>query len=254
MSEFRSFRVEAVVIRHSDYGEADRLVTLYTRQQGKLRVLAKGVRKVTSRKAGHLEPFTHVSLQLAKSRDLPIVTQAETIHAFLPLRADLVLTSHASYLLELVDRFTYVDESENASLFRLITESLSRLASKADAWLALRNYEMRLLDILGYRPRLFECANCGREILAEDQYFSYNAGGVICPRCGQGLPHLLPITLETLKHLRHIQRSSYADAARARPGHIVKQEVESLMLGYMKYLLERDLNSAEFLNKIKSTQ
>ncbi|OGO39027.1 MAG: DNA repair protein RecO, partial [Chloroflexi bacterium RBG_16_56_8] len=90
MPEFRSFRVEAVVLRHNDYGEADRFLTLYTRQQGKLRALAKGARKVTSRKAGHLEPFTHVALQLAKGRDLPIITQAETIQSHLPLRNDLM--------------------------------------------------------------------------------------------------------------------------------------------------------------------
>ncbi len=254
MPEFRSFRVEAVVIRHSDYGEADRLLTLYTRQQGKLRAIAKGARKVISRKAGHLEPFTHVGLQLAKSRELPIVTQAETIEAFQPLRTNLLLTGHAAYILELIDRFTYVDETENPALFRLVTESLARLAEKSDPWLVLRYYEMRLLDLLGYRPLLFECANCGREILAEDQFFSYSAGGVICPRCGTGLSHLLPITQDALKYLRHIQRSNYRDATRAHPSPALQQETESLMHGYLQHLLERELNAPEFLNKIKSTQ
>src|SRR3989304_8567556 len=106
-TKFRSFRVSAVVLRHSDYGEADRLLTLYTRQLGKTRALAKGARKIASRKAGHIEPFTHVKLQLAKGRDMPLVTQADTVDAYLPLREDLVLTSQAAYVLELGDRFTY---------------------------------------------------------------------------------------------------------------------------------------------------
>lgn len=250
-TKFRSFRVEAVVLRHSDYGEADRLLTLYTRQLGKARAIAKGARKIASRKAGHIEPFTHVKLQLAKGRDMLILTQADTVDAYQPLREDLILTSHASYVMELLDRFTYEDETENSAIFRLLTDTLSRLASKSDPWLVIRYYEMRLLDHLGFRPQLFKCANCGREIKAEEQYFSFGAGGVICPRCGQGLPHLLDISVEALKYLRHFQRSSYAETTRARPGLDIQQETEALMQGYFTYLLERELNTPGFLKKIK---
>src|SRR5512133_127616 len=216
-TKFHSYRVEAVVLRHVDYGEADRMLTLYTRQLGKTRALAKGARKIASRKAGHLEPFTYVKLQLAQARDMPLITQADTVEAYQPLREDLILTSQASYVLELLDRFTYQDETENSSLFRLLTDTLSRLASKADPWLVTRYYEMRLLDHLGFRPQLFECANCRRPIQPEDQFFSFSAGGVICPRCGQGLRNIHNITVEALRYLRHFQRSSYADATRAHP-------------------------------------
>jgi hypothetical protein len=88
-SRERSFRVEAVVLRHSNWGEADRLVGLFTREMGKIRAIAKGVRKLRSRKAGHLEPFTRTSLLLARGRDMFIITQAETIKAYMPLREDL---------------------------------------------------------------------------------------------------------------------------------------------------------------------
>lgn len=250
-TKFRSFRVDAVVLRHSDYGEADRLLTLYTRQLGKARAIAKGARKIASRKAGHIEPFTHVRLQLAKGRDALIVTQADTVDAYLSLREDLVLTSQASYVMELLDRFTYEDEIENSSIFRLLTETLSRLASKSDPWLVIRYYEIRLLDHLGFRPQLFHCANCEREIKAEDQFFSFSAGGVICPRCGQGLPNLKNISVDMLKYMRHFQRSSYTEASRARPSPEVQKEAESLMQGYFTYLLERELTTPGFLKKIK---
>jgi len=249
--KFRSVRVDAVVLRHSDYGEADRLLTLYTRQLGKTRAVAKGARKIASRKAGHIEPFTHVRLQLAKGRDMLIVTQADTVDAYLSLREDLILTSHASYVLELLDRFTYEDETENSSLFRLLTDTLSRLVSNSDAWLVIRYYEIRLLDHLGFRPQLIECVNCGREIQPENQFFSFQAGGVICPRCGYGLPGLHEISVDTLKYLRHFQRSSYADASRARPSPEVQKEAEGLMQGYFTYLLERELNTPGFLRKIR---
>ncbi|MBI4762360.1 MAG: DNA repair protein RecO [Chloroflexota bacterium] len=249
--KFRSFRVDAVVLRHSDYGEADRLLTLFTRQLGKTRAIAKGARKIASRKAGHIEPFTHVRLQLAQGRDMFIVTQADTVDAYLPLRDDLVLTAQAAYVLELLDRFTYDDQTENPALFRLLTDTLSRLASRHDPWLVIRYYEMRLLDHLGFRPQLFECVNCGRALQPEDQFFSFSAGGVICPRCGQGLKHLHNISLEALKYLRHFQRSSYAEATRARPSPAVQKEAESLMQGYFTYLLERELNTPGFLKKIR---
>jgi DNA repair protein RecO (recombination protein O) len=251
MRESHSFRVEAVVLRHADWGEADRILTLYTRERGKVRAIAKGARKIRSRKAGHLEPFTRVTLQLAKGRDLLIVTQADTLDAYLALGADLVRTGYASYLVELLDRFTYEDESENQAIFRLLTESLSRIAGETDPWLAMRFYEVRLLDLLGFRPHLFECANCGEEIKAVNQYFSAAAGGVLCPKCGTGLPGAWNVSVEALKVFRHIQRSPYAEAQRAHPEPDARNELEALIQRYLTYLLERGLNSPEFIKQIK---
>ena len=251
MSEARSFRLEAVVLRHSDWGEADRLLTLYSRERGKVRALAKGARKIRSRKAGHLEPFTRVTLQLARGHDLLIVTQADTLDAYMPLREELVRTSQASYVVELLDRFTYEEGVENNAIFRLLTETLSRVADEPDPWLALRYYEVRLLDFLGYRPHLFECANCGEPVRPVDQFFSPVAGGVLCPQCGMGLPGVWPISMETLKNFRHLQRSSWHEAQRARPGSEVQTELEALLQRYLTYLLERGLNSPEFLRQIK---
>jgi len=252
MPDFHSFRVTSVVLRHADWGEADRILTLYTREQGMLRALAKGARKINSRKGGHLQPFTYVTAQLAKSRDIPIITQVETINAFLPMHDDLTKLSNASYVVELLLRFSYEDEGPNPTLFRLLTETLDRIEKEADAWLPIRYYEMRFLDAVGFRPHLFECANCGREILPEDQFFSYTAGGVICPRCGSGLPNLTKLSLEVLKYLRHFQRSGYKDASRARVDLDVQKEAETLMQGYFQYLLERQLNTPGFIKRVQS--
>jgi DNA repair protein RecO (recombination protein O) len=252
MSDFRSFRAEAVVLRHSDFGEADRMLSLYTREHGKVRAIAKGARKIASRKAGHLEPFTRVKLQLAKGRDLLIVTQAETIDAYPILREDLTLTGYAAYVLELLDRFVPDEETALPALFRLLTETLSRLTTETIPWLTVRSYEMRLLDLLGFRPQLFVCANCGKEIQAEDQYFSAALGGAVCPRCGQGLPGLWPISLDALKYMRHFQRSDYRTATRARPDAAIQKEVETMMQGYFQYLLERELNTPGFIKSVKA--
>jgi DNA repair protein RecO (recombination protein O) len=251
MTDFRSFRASTVVLRHKDWGEADQLLTLYTREHGKVRAVAKGARKITSRKAGHLQPFTYATLQLAKGRDLLIVTQAETVNAFLAIGEDLMKTGYASYIVELLDRFTYEDDGGHPATFKLLVDTLERLEKESDAWTAVRYYEMRLLDHVGFRPQLLECVNCARAILPEDQYFSFSAGGAICPRCGNGLPNLTSISVETLKYLRHFQRSSYRDASRAQPSPASKKEAEALMQGYFTYLLERALNTPGFIKRVK---
>lgn len=250
-SRMRSFRVEAIVLRHSDWGEADRLLSLYSREHGKLRAIAKGVRKLRSRKAGHLEPFTRATLQLARGRDLPIVTQAEALESHIPLREELLLVGYASYVVELVERFTYEDE-ENASIYRLLSDSLRRLSAKHDPELVVHYYEIRLLDLLGFRPHLFHCASCEREIQAEDQYFSAILGGVLCPKCGRQRSGVRPVSMSALKYLRHFQRSSYAEAARAQISPEIYRELEVLTQHYLTHLLERRLNSPTFLRRVRN--
>lgn len=249
-SRERSLRVEAIVLRHSDWGEADRLLTLYTRHLGKVRAIAKGVRKMRSRKAGHLEPFTRVALLLARGRDMFIVTQAETVEAYLALREDLLKVSYAAYVVELLDRFTY-DEDENPSLYRLLADTLARINQEADPVLPVRYYEVRLLDLLGYRPQLTSCAVCTAEIKPQDQYFSVFQGGVLCPNCGTSSEEARPIAMPALKCLRHFQRSSYTEAARIRLTPDLNRQLEQLMGHYFTHLLERGLNTPDFIRRVK---
>ncbi|HBX68497.1 MAG TPA: DNA repair protein RecO [Chloroflexi bacterium] len=246
----RSTRAEGVILRHSDLGEADRLLTIFTRELGKVRVLAKGVRKARSRKAGHVEPFTQAQLQLAHGRDLLILTQAESVAGFAALREDLVLLGYASYVIELLDRSTYEEES-NRALYDLLVRTLTRLNRGDDPNLATRYYELRLLDFAGFRPQLFNCAQCESEIQPEDQFFSASRGGVLCPRCGGREPETRPISLHALKYLRHFQRSSYREAGRAAITTAQYQEMENLMQYYLTYTLERGLNSPAFLRRVR---
>jgi len=246
----RSIRAEGVILRHSDFSEADRLLTVFTRETGKLRAIAKGVRKARSRKAGHVEPFTRVSLQLARGRDLFILTQAEAIDVYANLREDLVLLGTASYVIELIDRST-TDEEENRSLYNILIRTLTRLDRGDDPNLVTRYFEIRLLDYVGFRPQLRVCTQCEAEIKAENQYFSALHGGVVCPKCGQRDPSIRPISMQALKYLRYFQRSSYRDAARAAIPAVVYAEMETLIQYYLTYNLERGLNSPSFLRRVR---
>ena len=180
----RSFRAEAVVLRHTNFGEADRMLTLYTREHGKIRAIAKGVRKIKSRKSGHLEPFTRLILQLARGHDAYIITQAETQDAYLNIRDNLELTSYAAMLIEMLDRFTYEAE-ENRLLFQLVIEALNRLNQSETPFICVSYYQIQLLEALGYKPELFVCAICRKEIQPVDQYFSAEHGGIVCPSCAR---------------------------------------------------------------------
>lgn len=143
----RSFRVEAVVLRHTNFGEADRFLVLFSRQYGKLKCIAKGIRKIKSRKSGHLEPFTLSTIQLARGHDAPIITQAETILSFQEIHTDLDLLAQSSVVIELLDRFTF-EEEENRELFVLLVDTLKRLCAREDPFLAVHYYEMSLLGIV----------------------------------------------------------------------------------------------------------
>ena len=187
MPQERLYRTEAIILRRADLGEADRLLTIFTPARGKLRVVAKGARKPASRKSGHVELFTRSTLLIAKARNLDIVSQAETVEAYRALREDLLRSTYAHYIVELLDRFTG-DEEEGAELYDLLADTLSRLCEAENPALLARFYELRLLTLAGYQPRLFDCARCGkplREIESESPPYGFDCGqgGVLCDEC-----------------------------------------------------------------------
>src|SRR5919205_4390743 len=174
----RIYRTEAVILRRSDFGEADRLLTLIT-PLGKRRVVAKGARKTPSRLAGHIELFTHTTLLLAVGRNLDIVTQSVILHSFDTLRGDLRRIGAAYYAAELIDRLIE-EEDENRPAFDLLVATLQALDTSRNLDLALRFYELHLLGFLGYRPQLHYCAVCQEALTEETNRFSPAAGGALC--------------------------------------------------------------------------
>ena len=246
----RTYHTQAIVLGHFEYGEADRILKLFTLEKGKISAIAKGVRKISSRKAGHLEPFTQVNLFLAKGRDLDIITQAEALKPMSGLRADLRRMALASYVVEVLDRFTY-EEGPNTGLYRLLTQTLDRLEAHSNAEAVIRYYEIRFLDLIGYRPELLTCIDCGQEIREQDQFFSPLGGGVACPTCGRGRAEAWPIDKNVLRYLRYFQRSDWRTVSGIIIPDKINSGMASLMEAYFTYLLESQLNTPEFLRKIQ---
>jgi DNA repair protein RecO (recombination protein O) len=246
----RLYRTEAIILRRQDFGEADKLLTLYTPGLGKARVLAKGVRKPRSRKGGHVELFTHSNLLIAKGKSLDIVTQAETIHSFLAIRRELLRTSYTYYAAELLDRFTEEGE-ENRPLFDLFLGTLSWLSDAEDLNLTLRYFELHLLSCVGYQPQLFQCLHCACTIESATSYFSARDGGLLCPRCGKRERGCQEIPTRVLATLRCLQTRDYAVCRRLKVDQSVHKELESLLRRYIIYLLEGKLKSVDFIDVLR---
>jgi len=250
MERQRLYRTEALILHHADFGEADRLLTVYTPYLGRLRLLAKGARKPTSRKAGHLEPFTHVNLFVARGQNLDIVSQAETLEAFRPLHENLERASLAFYLAELLASFT-AEGDENRPLFDLALATLQRLCQMDDALLVIRFFELRALGLLGYQPQLHFCVTCQTQLEPVNNYFSAAAGGVLCPRHGEGSPEALPLSLATFKVLRFMQTRDWDQVAGMHLRPETHLELEAVLQRYIVYLLERQLKSVEFVYRLR---
>ena len=246
----RLYRTEAIVLGRMDYGEADRILTVYTPQRGKLRVIAKGVRRPLSRLGPHLEYFTRCQLMVARGRELDTVTGAETLDAFLPLRADLDAFGHASHMAEVLDRLTQ-DRQESQAAYDLLAGSLRLLADAVDPFAVTRHYELALLTLLGFKPELYRCVSCHGEVTAVANAFSPRLGGVLCPVCRTADAGARVLSLNAQKYLRTLDRHGLAAAARLPLDLGLRAELEGAMGDQLRHLVERDLASLKVWHALR---
>ncbi|MCY3914973.1 MAG: DNA repair protein RecO [Chloroflexi bacterium] len=250
----RQFRTQAIILSRRDFGEADRLLTLFTPGRGKIRAIAKGARKPSAKLSGHVELFSRSDCLIHRGRNLDILTQAELIEPYLGLREDLARGAYANYVAELLDRFTADEEEAGAALFTLLHQTLERIAQAADPRLAARYFELQLLDLVGFRPELSECVISRAALEPESQYFSREEGGVVSrAAASQVASRLVEIDMVTLKLLRHLQRSAEAweRVSSLRVTAEQHQRAERIMLGYIAHLLERKLESVDFIRRLR---
>jgi DNA repair protein RecO (recombination protein O) len=250
----RLFKTEAIVLRQRKLGEADRILTLHTPTYGKLDAKAKGVRKTTSRMAGYLQPLNRIMVQLAQGRSMEVVAGCETLESFQTLRDDLDRLSRALYAAELADRFL-PERVESLSTYRLLLETLRRLQRGVSIDLTLRYYEMRLLEQSGFRPDLDRCLGCQRPLEPRQNYFSPVGGGTYCPGCGAEAAASRTLSLNALKVMRLMQRErSYNEVGRLQMPAELSQEVERHLRAYIVCVLERDINAASFVERLRREQ
>lgn len=252
----RQFRSQAIILSRRDFGESDRLLTLFTPERGKLRAIAKGARKPQGKLSGHVELFAQSDLVIHRGRSLAIISQAELVEPFLGLREDLRRSAYANYVAELLDRFTADEDVNQGDLFVLLRDTLLRVANEPDPRLAARFFELRLLDLVGFRPELMACVMTRADLLPEAQFFSYEEGGVVSRgAAAQVSSALVSLEVESLKILRHLQRSAgnYDRVASLRLTARQHAHVERILLGYIAHLLESKLQSVDFIRRLRRT-
>lgn len=216
-------------------GEADRIVTLLTPEHGKVRAVAKGVRKPKSKLAGRLEPLTHVSMLAWKGRELDIVTQVEVVEYFRAIREDLDRMPAAFTMIEAVDHLA-LERHPAPSLFRSLTGGLRSLCERPSPML-LGAFLLRLLAIEGVGPVVEVCASCSED--AELVAFDEHVGGLLCASCRSGRA----VSPEAVELIRQVLGGRLREALGASPGR-APAEVERLATAAMEYHLDRRLRSA----------
>ncbi len=251
----RQFRTQAIVLSRRDFGESDRLLTLFTPDYGKISAIAKGARKPQSKVSGHVELFARTDVMIHKGRNLDILAQAELIDPYLGLREDLTRGAYANYIAELLDRFTADEDVSQSDLFVLLHQTLQRIADDDDdPRLATRFYELMLLDLVGFRPELMECVVKREPLLPQAHFFSNEEGGIVsqlaAPQMSSGL---VSIDFNTLKLLRHMQRNE-KKYERVRSLKVTPEQhahAERIMLGYIAHLLESKLQTIDFIRRLR---
>jgi DNA repair protein RecO (recombination protein O) len=232
-------RDEAVVLRTYKLGEADRIVVLLTRGRGKVRAVAKGVRKTKSKFGARLEPTSHVALQLYEGRELDIVTQAESIDQFRAVRGDLDRIARASTMLETADQLAQEGEV-NPRLYQMLVGALRTLEGSSSP-LVVPAFLLKVLALEGYRPEVEACVQCGDEgpLVAFDD----ESGGLLCRSCRRGTA----VSPEAVALLQAILGGRLNEALAAPPspaGH----EVDHLATRAVEHHLERRLRSVTVLD------
>ncbi|MEE1938208.1 DNA repair protein RecO [Streptomyces sp. TRM 70361] len=245
------FRDDGVVLRTQKLGEADRIITLLTRGHGRVRAVARGVRRTKSKFGARLEPFSHVDVQFFArgselvGRGLPLCTQTEIIAPYgREIVADYARYTAGTAMLETAERFTDHEGEPNVQQYLLLIGALRTLAAAAHRPdLVLDAFLLRSLAVGGYAPSFADCARCG--LPGPNRFFSVAAGGVVCADCRA--PGCVVPSPEALRLLGALLTGDWATADAAETRHI--REGSGLVSAYLHWHLERGLRSLRYVEK-----
>ncbi|MGH2725661.1 MAG: DNA repair protein RecO [Actinomycetota bacterium] len=225
---------QGIILRTMRLGEADRIVTIFTQGTGKVRAVAKGVRKTKSRFGGRLEPFTHVDVLLYRGRELDIVTQCEIISSFRAVREDYSRFAAGEAILEVTDRVSE-ERERNVRQFMLLLGALRALAGGEDPAIVVDAYLLRTASLAGFRPHLRACASCGRP--GPHARFSVAAGGLVCETCRTATA--VRVRESTVPYLAHLLEEEWSTPVQDD----ARREASGLVRAYVEYHFDRPLRA-----------
>lgn len=250
MAPPRVYRCQGITLRKAAIGEADLVVTIFSPQRGKLRGVAKGARRPTSKLVGHLEPLTLAWFSLARGRELETIAQAQVIDALPAVKATLPAMTRGLYIAELLDGFA-PETSPAPGLYRLACDALRALPAAADPDAPLRYFEFHLLRLTGMLPELYQCVECGSPIAPDAHRFSVNLGGVLCPRCAPPEAMVRPLSLRAMKVLRLMHRGALSETAALSLNPALAAELKAILSGAVRYWLGKETRANQFLERLQ---
>ena len=246
--ELATYRDRAVVLRKLDYGEADRIFTLLTRDHGKVGAIAKGVRRPESKLGPSLELYGHVDVLLAKGRgELDVVAQVQRVPGY-RIEGDMERMSHAALIVELAERVCE-DRHPVDGVYELAVMALHELSRETDPRRASAYFLMAALDLLGYAPQLGACVSCERPLAARPAAFSAEAGGFLCDRCA--MPGMTLVPLATIKVLRLMAAGDLDTYRRLKLDLALMSSIEGVLTTQLEHHLDRRLKSLAFLHQMR---
>lgn len=243
---------EAIVLRRQDLRETSLIITLYTKDFGKIKGIVRGVRGPHAQYGGgSLETFAHDEIVFyeRKKSDVFTVSQCDLLEFFNPIRQSLERLAYAMYIIELLDSVTSLAD-KNTEVFELLLNSLNLLSGQASARRVARIFEIKLLSLLGLMPTLDLCANCGGKADISAR-FSIAQGGLICKACLDTDKNAEPVLQGTVKFIEHIRSLTFEKVERIKVANAVGKELEDILRKFLDYHIERRLKSLEFLKEIE---
>lgn len=242
-------KCEGIIIRTTDYGETNKVVTMYTREWGKTGAMARGAKKTNSRLAAITQLLTHGYFLIQKGSGLGTLQQGEVISSLKTIREDIFLTAYASYIAELTDKATE-DNKPNPFLFELLYQTLDYLNEGIDPEVLMFIYEMKMLNVLGLYPVLDQCSVCG----STDGHFSFSIreGGFICHRCLDKDPYHFKLSQAAARLLRLFYYFDLARLGNVSVKKETKEELKKIISAYYEEYSGLSLKSKKFLKSMDS--
>jgi len=245
------YKTEGIVLKSTEFEEADKIVTIFTKDYGKITAIAKGVRKTKSKFGSSLEILTHSIFLFYKGRNIDIVSQTEILESFFSTSREVVKFAFAANCVEVVNKLTEERET-NIGLFNLLKEVLHYLRKADDPKLLALSFKWQTMSILGYRPSLDHCCRCNK--IVEDQkemYFNIKEGGLVCNNCiAEDKKECIKVSLYFVKLLRRILITHLSTISNAIIPDNKMKELEKITNIYIGYHSEKSFKTDRFLKSL----
>jgi len=236
-------KTRAVVLKSQRWGEADRIVTLYTEKLGKIRGIARGARRMKSRLGGTLEPFGVIDLTVFEKspETLVRISQVDIIKSFRKIREDLTVMTAAARMVNMIKAIT-VDRDPNSSIFNTLVGGLHSLEDEGDPGLCSLLLQVHVLGQTGFRPQTDHCADCNAEIDLAKAQFSPRSGGLVCRSCREGVvDRCFPMSPGSLAFIQQARRLTFPTVTRLRATGQIRREVEDVIDSYVQVVIGKPL-------------